>query len=122
MDATIVIAPQVAISVVSWLYLVLSMNRYRGVFNFRRVDLWSFLIYVHAGFIRWVAALALYKKDVAMQIVSSLLGSTLAWVSFVIVFNDAFLVPSYQQWVALVMSLVVTALWEVQNRLVFDLR
>ena len=52
------------------------------------------------------------------QLVVAYVASTLTWISFVIVFNETFELPSSQQWWSLFMTLAVTSLWEVSNRMV----
>lgn len=112
-----ILLPQMLISIVSWIQLILSMNRFRGVFLFSRVDVWALLLFLHGGLVRWVAALSLTNGTIRFQILSALVGALLSWISFVVVFNSGFILPSYQQLWALVMSLLITALWEVSNRL-----
>lgn len=116
-----ILLPQMLISLLSWIQLILSMNRYRGVKRFSRGDAWALLIFLHGGLVRWVAVLALAKGTVRFQILSALVGSLLAWIAFVVVFNGGFVLPSHQQLWALVMSLVITVLWEVSNRLALEL-
>lgn len=116
-----IILPQFLISVVSWLQLILSMNRFRGVCMFTRTDLWALVIFLHSGFVRWIAALAVQGATLRFQIFAAFIGATLSWISFVIVFNEGFLLPSRQQWWALLMTAVVTSLWEINNRLVIQI-
>jgi hypothetical protein len=120
-DAYVVLLPQMGISVLSWIQLILSMNRYRGVFRFTWHDMWALLLFLQSGFVRWIAALALRSSSVALQIAAAFVGTAMTWASFVVVFNDDFVLPSRQQAVALGMSLLITTLWEVSNRLVFEL-
>ena len=117
----LILLPQMMISIVSWIQLILSMNRYRGLLHFSRPDVWALLLFLHGGLVRWVAAIALTNGTLRFQIFSALVGAILSWISFVVVFNAGFILPSYQQIWALVMSLVITALWEVSNRLTLQL-
>lgn len=112
-----ILLPQMLISVVSWIQLILSINRFRGMFRFSRVDIWALLLFLHGGLVRWVAAQSLTNGTLRFQILSALVGALLSWISFVVVFNAGFILPSYQQFWALVMSLLITSLWEVSNRL-----
>jgi hypothetical protein len=93
------------------------MNRYRSVLRFSRADVWALLLFLHGGLVRWVAALSLKGGSLSFQILSALVGALMSWIAFVVVFNTGFVLPSYQQLWALVMSLLITALWEVSNRL-----
>ena len=116
-----ILLPQFLISVVSWIQLILSMNRYRGMCMFTRTDLWALIVFLHSGFVRWIAALAIRGSTLRFQIFAAFIGPLLSWISFVIVFNEGFLIPSRQQWWALAMSVLVTSLWEINNRLVIQM-
>lgn len=109
------------ISMVSWIQLILSMNRYHGILRFSRADVWALLLFLHGGLVRWIAALSLTSGTLRFQILSALVGAILSWISFVVVFNAGFILPSHQQLWALVMSLLITALWEISNRLSLQL-
>lgn len=116
-----VLVPQFGISVVSWAQLVLSMNRFRGMTQFSTTDLWALLLIVHGGFVRWIAALAVKTSSLEFQFLAALIAATLGWISFVVVFNEGFRLPSRQQRYSLAASIVVTGLWEVSNRMVFEM-
>lgn len=116
-----ILLPQMGISIVSWGQLLLSMNRYRGACSFTRNDLWALLLFVHGGFVRWIAALSLRTSSVTFQLTAAFLGAAIGWASFVIVFNEDFTLPTRQQTWALLLSLVITGLWEANNRLLFEL-
>ena len=116
-----ILLPQFLISIVSWIQLILSMNRYRGVCKFTRTDVWALVVFLHSGFVRWIATLAVKGASLRFQILTAFVGALLMWISFVIVFNEGFLIPSRQQWWALGMSVVVTSLWEVNNRLLVQM-
>lgn len=121
MIAYYILIPQFSIGIVSWIQLILSMNRFRGVCQFTRTDVWALVVFLHSGFVRWIAALAIRGSSLAFQVFVAFVGTVLSWISFVIVFNEGFLIPSRQQWWALGMSVVVTSLWEVNNRLVIEM-
>ena len=116
-----ILLPQFLISVLSWIQLILSMNRFRGVCMFTRTDVWALVVFLHSGFVRWIAALAVRGSTLRVQIFAAFVGTVLSWISFVIVFNEGFLLPSRQQWWALMMSVFVTSLWEVNSRLVIEM-
>lgn len=117
----IVFLPHVTISVVSWLQLLFSMNRYRGMLHFSSVDLWSLLLFLHSGVVRWVSALAAKTSSFSFQIWSASVATVITWTAFVIVFNGGFVIPTRQQWMSMVFSLVVAGMWEVSYRLVLEL-
>jgi hypothetical protein len=117
MHAFMLLIPQFMISFVSWIQLILSMNRFRGIQKFSRTDAWALVVFLHAAFVRWIAALAVVGSSMQYQIFAALVSATLGWISFVVVFNEGFLIPSQQQIIALVMSIIITLLWEVNNRI-----
>jgi len=121
MIALTLLVPQFLIGLVSWIQLLLSMNRYRGAMRFTRTELWALLLFLHGGFVRWIAALAVLTSSLGFQIFVALVGVTLGWASFVVVFNEGFTLPSRQQTWALGMSLVIAGLWEVNGRLLINL-
>ena len=121
MEAYLLLIPQFLISLVSWLQLILSINRFRGFYQFSRNDIWSLLVFLHAAFVRWIAALAVVGSSVRFQIFAAYVSAVLGWTSFVVIFNEGFLLPSRQQVIALAMSLVITTLWEVNNRILTTL-
>lgn len=117
----LLLLPQLAISLTSWAQIVLSINRYKGCCNFRYTDVWGLLLLTHGAFVRWIAALATRTASVSFQIVAALIAATIGWTSFVVIFNEDFVLPTRQQTWSLLMSLVVTILWELNNRLLFTL-
>lgn len=114
-----ILLPQLGISLVNWAQLVLSMNQYRGLCRFSRVHVWSLLLSLFAGVVRWVSQLAIRTETLGFQLVAAFVGSGITWTCFVLVFNQDFEPPTRQQATALLLSLVVTSLWEVSNRLAF---
>jgi hypothetical protein len=117
----VILIPQICISMVSWGQYIFSINRYRGVMNLTTSDLVSFIVLMNSALVRWVATLAVRSENVVFQMVSAFLGSTLGWTSFILVYNEDFLVPTKQQMVALLLSLTITMLWEINSRLVYEL-
>lgn len=118
-DAYLILLPQYLISLTTWLQIVLSMNRFRGMGAFSYTDLWALLLLLLSAHMRWIATVALQVAGLETQVASSTLGSILSWAAFVIVFNSNFSAPSAQQWFALFMSVFVILGWEVQNRMIF---
>jgi hypothetical protein len=120
MKEALVLLPQLGISILAWVQLVLSMNRYRGIHKLTRTDVWAFMLFLHSAFVRWIAALSI-RSHIVYQLSSSLIAATLSWTSFVVVYNEDFVLPTRQQAWALLMSLAITGLWELNNRIVFNL-
>ncbi len=122
MDSSYVLfAPQLAISLTSWIQIVFAINKYNGVCKFRTTDLWGLLLLTHSAFVRWIASLATRTSSLHFQIAAALIAATIGWTSFIIIFNESFVLPTRQQTWSLLMSLLVTLLWELNNRLLFSL-
>ncbi len=117
----IVFVPQIFISIVSWLQLILSLNRFTSIRNFTRVDLFGLLLFLLGGVVRWVAALAVRTHSFTFQLFVACLGNLIRTSAFVIVYNCDFHLPTQQQVIALILGVVITSLWELQTKLVFDL-
>ena len=115
-----ILLPQMVISLASWAQLVLSMNRFRTR-ELPLSDVWALLLFLHGGFVRWIAALAVQTSSLGFQMTVAYVAAALGWTSFVIIFNEGFLLPTRQQMAALGMSLLVTTMWEVNNRVVVGL-
>lgn len=117
----LLLLPQLAISVVSWAQIILSINKFKGACSFRETDVWGLLILIHGAFMRWIATLATRTSPIWFQMTAALVAAAIGWTSFVVIFNEDFLLPTRQQTLSLVMSLVVTVLWETNNRMLYDL-
>lgn len=117
----VLLIPQVCISAVSWGQYIFSVNRYRGAMNLTTSDLVSFIVLMNSALVRWVATLAVRSDNVTFQMLSAFIGSTLGWAAFVLVYNEDFLIPTRQQMMALLLSLTITMLWEINGRLVYEL-
>ena len=65
-DRAYILLPQMAISAISWIQLLLSMNKFRGV-TAKRVDAWALLLRGDGGLVRWVAAAAMRTSTLAQR-------------------------------------------------------
>lgn len=101
--------------------VVLAVNMYKSVLQLNHTDLWCLLFLLHAGFVRWIATLAVRSSSVSFQALASIIAAILCWLAFVVFFNKDFVLPTRQQTWALVMSIAVTALWEISTRMQFSL-
>lgn len=113
--------PQVAIVFISWIQLIFSLNRFRGFLNFTSPELSSFYLFIISGACKWVAALSIKTNSFGFQLSSSLVGTSLYGAAFVVLYNNEFGLPSKQQSIGLVLSLVTSTLWEVQHRMVWEM-
>lgn len=117
----ILILPQILIVFISWMQLIFSLNRFKGVLKFSSAELSSFYLFIISGACKWVSALSIKQNSFLFQLISSSIGTCLYGAGFVILYNDKFDVPSRQQNIGLFLSLVTSTLWEIQNRLVYKL-
>ena len=117
----LVFLPQLLISVTAWLQLILSLNRFTSIYNFTRIDLFGLVLFLLGGVVRWVAALAVRTHSFAFQLFCAGLGNLIRSTAFVIVYNCALILPTRQQIVALILSVIITLLWEIQTRMIFDI-
>lgn len=117
----LLLLPQLAIGLVSWAQIIFVQNRFKGCCVFQYTDLWGLLLLIHGSFVRWIAALATYSRSLTFQLTAACVGATLGWTSFVVIYNQDFLLPTKQQTWSLLMSLVVTVLWELHNRVLVRL-
>lgn len=117
----ILVLPQILIVFISWIQLVFSLNRFKGILKFTSAEMSSFYLFIISGACKWVSALSL-NNSFAIQMFSSLIGTALYGAGFVILYNNEFTTPSQQQFIGLFLSLITATLWEIQNRLVYDLK
>lgn len=116
----ILIFPQLAIVVITWIQTIFSLNRYKSILKFSPPELTGFLLFLISGTNKWVAALATKKNSFAFQLTSSLVGTLLYSSGFVIIYNNNFSLASKQQWFSILLSAVVTICWEYQGRILMD--
>lgn len=117
----LILLPQAGIGILSWVQIILSMNRYQGIAHLKPIELLALTLFNISAAVRWVGSLALRTRSFEYQITAAVMGSILTWTAFVLIFNARLALPSRQQWGALIMTLVLTVLWEINGRLVFDI-
>ena len=114
--------PQIAIVFISWIQLILSLNRFKGFLKFTSPELSAFYLFIISGACKWVAALSIRTNSFGFQLSSSLVGTALYGAAFVVLYNNEFGLPTRQQSVGLALSLVTSALWEIQHRMVWEMK
>ena len=117
----IVVLVQLLISIVSWLSLILSLNRWRSFRNVSAPEAVGFGLYVFVATVRVVGALATRTSDPVVQFFMSTTSSVLTWLIFVLLYNNALAPPTHQQWMALPFTLILNTLWEVQSYAIVNL-
>jgi hypothetical protein len=120
-DEFVVMIPQTLIALISWFQLILSLNKFTSIRAFSTVDFYGLILFMLGGILRWIAALAVRNYSIEFQVCSAALGTLIKSTAFIIIFNCSFQLPTVQQFIALLLSVVITSLWEIQNRLVFGL-
>lgn len=110
--------PAFAIAVLTWIFNIFVLNRFRGICKFSNVDLYALALFLIGGFAAWIAELCILDSDLAaLQYCASLYRTFTNWLAVVLIVNGA-LVVTWQQMVALVLTLMITFFWELQHRIV----
>lgn len=106
-----------AISVLTWLRNMLSMNLF---IKRRRVQtrFVAIVLYLLGGICWLASSLAVLKRDWTVQFGASLAASLIGWIGFITIFNGDFSTPSRQQVIALPQILIIAFLWESRTLLV----
>jgi len=120
-DQYYLLLPQLAIVFISWIQLIFSLNRFKGLLKFTSPELSAFYLFIISGACKWVAALSIRTNSFGFQLTSSLIGTALYGSAFVILYNNEFDMPSKQQTIGLFLSLITSSLWEVQHRMVWEM-
>lgn len=113
----LLLLPHLAIQFVSWLQIVLSLNRFNGVARFTRAELAGLAIYLCSAFVRWTASLATTNASFAFQAVTACIGGLMSFSGFIIIYNDRVALPTRQQRNSILLVLVITTLWETVSRM-----
>ena len=121
-DQYYLLLPQIAIVFISWIQLIFSLNRFKGLLKFTSPELSAFYLFIISGACKWVAALSIRTNSFGFQLASSLIGTALYGSAFVILYNNEFGIPSKQQTIGLFLSLITSSLWEVQHRMVWEMK
>ena len=116
------ILPQLGISLLEWIQIILSLNMFRSALRFSRYELVALALYLIAAFVRVVAGAATVVQNLALQITAGIVASLLTYSGFVIIFNQSWALPSRQQLGGGIFVLVPTVLWEVHTRLFLDMK
>lgn len=117
-DLMLIYAIQFCIAAIGWVSTILSLNRFRSVLKFTRPEVIGGGLYIVSGLCRAVAALATKSASASVQAITALMGSGMSWAAFIIIFNDSVALPSKQQVNAILLAVVTTGFWELQNYIV----
>ena len=119
LDAYFVVLPvQMFISFIGWTSTMLALNRIKICHRLTDAERFGALLYFATAFIRTVTALATKSGIEWVQASTALIGSTISWAAFIIIFNDNVMLPTRQQFYAIALSATATAAWELQNYIV----
>ena len=117
-DLALIYAIQICIGSIGWISTILTLNRFQSIRKFRRSEIIGGSLYLMSGLCRAVAAPATKTASAYTQAITALIGSGLSWAAFIIIFNNSVVLPSKQQFNAILLAVVTTALWELQNYIV----
>lgn len=96
---------------------VLVLNKYNKVVT--RTGLVTWCISLTSGLLFWTTLNAL-RADIVIQLLTGILSTTLAWLTYVLLINDSLRYPTPQQWISLFFHIFTEALILLQVRLVLD--
>lgn len=116
------ILPQVGISLVSWIQVILSLNMYKGLCCFSRQDAFALGLYMIAAGVRVVAGGAAAAQVFVIQLTSAIISTLITYAGFILIFNQTWNLPTRQQVVGGLFIILPTSLWEVHTRLVVQMR
>lgn len=117
--AFLILFPQMAIAVIGWFRVMLSINRLTWTPN--AVEKAGFgLILISSG-VRVVGALATRTSNVVLQFAAASMASLMWWTAFIIIINDSLTIPSVQQRKSLALVLVTSMLWEAHSRIMVSM-
>ena len=116
----LILLPHTGIAIISWLQIVLSLNRFRGFTRPSQAEALGLVLYLSSALVRWITSLATQNSSFLIQVVSASMGSLMAFGSFVIVYNDRIDIPTRQQAHSFILVLVTTLLWEVINMMIVN--
>ena len=114
---SLLLLPHLAIQIVTWIQIVLSLNRFNGIMRFTRPEIAGLVIYLCTAFVRWTASLATTNASFMFQVVTACIGGLMSFTAFIIIFNDRVDMPTRQQRNSLLLVLVITSLWEAVSRM-----
>lgn len=117
--AYVIVFPQLAIAIMGWFRTLLSLNRL--TWNPSRVEVAGFVLLLGSAMLRCIGAFATRTSGMLLQFLAACIASVMVWTSFIIIFNNNFVLPSTQQWQSLVIVLVVSLLWEVHSRIMVSM-
>ena len=96
---------------------VLVLNRCQRILS--RTGLVTWAISLASGLLFWVTLNSL-RVNIAVQIVTGVLSTTLGWLTYVLLINESLRYPTTQQWVSLAFHVVTEALVLLQVRIILD--
>jgi hypothetical protein len=120
MPPSLLLLPHLAISLVSWMQIVLSLNRFSGVARFTRPEMVGLCIYIFTAFVRWTASLATTNASFLFQLGAASIGGMMSFTAFIIIYNDRIDIPTRQQRNSIVLVMLITALWEAVSRMLMN--
>ena len=114
------LVPAILIALSGWFYSIFILNRFRGCCKFTKIELLAIPLYLLGGYAAWISELCILNKELApLQFCASLYRAFSNWVGFLFIVNERLFVTR-QQLGSLVFVLIITALWEVQHRVMLQ--
>ena len=116
----LLLLPHLAIQFISWIQVVLSLNRFNGISRFTRPEVFGLFVYICTAFVRWTASLATTNASFSFQATTAVVGGLMSFTAFVIIYNDRISLPTRQQRNSILLVVVITTLWETVSRMMMN--
>ena len=118
----LLLLPVSGIGILAWLTASLSLNKFQGCLKASFFVWYALFAYTVSFTIQWFVSMGTVNSTFAFQLTSSLIANSIAWYAFLLLYNESFSMVTRQQLVALGTSLATTLLWEVNSRMIVDLK
>ena len=116
----LLLLPHLAIQFISWIQVVLSLNRFSGIARFTRAEVFGLIVYICTAFVRWTASLATTNASFVFQVTAAVIGGLMSFTAFIIIYNDRIDLPTRQQRNSILLVVVITTLWETVSRMMMS--
>ena len=114
----LILLPHFGIAILAWFQFLLTLNRFEGIFNLSRAQLFALFMFLSTALIRWISSLSLVNDaSFAFQSFTATIASLLTSSAYVITVNNDCILPSRQQALSLVLAACITFLWEMIARM-----
>ena len=112
------ILPALAIAALGWIYSIFLLNKFKSFDRITRSEWLALSLYMVGGYSAWIGEMSISKTYLtSLQIFAAIFRTSINWLAFIFIVNGRFLVTR-QQAGALVLTIIITVLWEIQHIIV----